>query len=62
MTDFNYYIYEAGDLIGGFISEYDAVSFAEKRGYEEGRPVDLVDTHTGEVINTYWCGEWDRGH
>lgn len=60
MNDFLYYVYDRGDLIGGFPLLCTAVNFCESwRTNSIG--VDLVDGTTGEIIDTWINGQWENG-
>lgn len=62
--NFNYYVYDGGDLIAGFVSLCTAISFAEEwrsANTERPIPVSLVDPKTGEVIDEWVNGKWQYG-
>ena len=64
MTEFNYFIYDGGDLIAAFVSLCTAVSFCEEWRHGDTAkpiPVNLVDPNTGEVIDTWLNGRWENG-
>lgn len=64
MSNFNYLVYDDGDLIAGFVSLCAAVAFVEEwrhPGAIRPIPVDLVDPETGEVLDTWVNGVWERG-
>lgn len=56
MNEFNYYVYDRGSLIAGFISLCTAVNFCEDWNHKY--PIDLVDSCTGEVFDTYHNSKW----
>lgn len=61
MNDFNYYIYDSGELLCGFVSLCTAVNFCED-WHRGTRHIDLVDAHTGEVLDTWINGAWENGN
>ena len=66
MSEFNYFIYDGADLIAGFVSLCTAVTFCEewRHGdtFSANIPVDLVDAHTGEVVDTWQNNRWENGN
>lgn len=56
-----YHVYDNGLLIAGFPLLPTAVNFIEEWRHD-GKPVDLVDAETGEVIDTYEKGKWENGN
>lgn len=59
MNEFNYYVYDSGYLIAGFVSLCTAISFCED--WNNKHPVDLVDACTGEVLDTCHNGKQTKG-
>lgn len=55
--DFNYNVYDNGELMAGFMSLCTAVVFME--GW--GRSLDLVDPKTAEVLDTWDGKKWVGG-
>lgn len=60
MNDFMYYIYDRGELLAGFVSLCTAVTFCEE-WTNSNRNIDLVDSSTGEIIDTWANGQWENG-
>lgn len=60
MNDFTYYIYDQGELLAGFVSLCAAVTFCEE-WTNSPRNIDLVDSNTGEIIDTWADGHWENG-
>lgn len=60
MNDFRYYIYDMGDLVAGFVSLCAATTFCED-WTNSARHIDLVDSTTGEIIDTWVDGKWENG-
>ena len=61
MNDFNYYVYDNGDLVCGFVSLCAATSFCEEWRHNGPAPIDLVDSTTGEILDTWANGRWENG-
>lgn len=65
MNEFNYFIYDGGQLLAGFVSLCTAVTFCEEWRHGDTAkdiPVDLVDAHTGEVVDTWRGNRWENGN
>lgn len=61
MSDFNYLVYDNGDLLAGFTMLVTAVTFIEEYRINSSIPVSLVDGHTGEILDTYIRDAWEDG-
>ncbi len=61
MNEFVYYVYDGGDLLAAFVSLCTTVNFIEGWRGNSSIPMDMVDAHTGEVVDTWVNGKWENG-
>lgn len=61
MNEFMYLVYDGGDLLAGFVSLATTVTFMEGYRFDSPIAMDMVDAHTGEVIDTWVNGKWENG-
>lgn len=59
MNEIHYFVYENGDMLAGFATLCTAVTFIED-WRSDSIPVDLIAANTGEVIDTYVNGAWQK--
>lgn len=62
MESIKYLVYDCGFLVGGFCLLADTVNFMEGYRPDCSCELDMVDAHTGEVIDTWVNGKWESGN